>query len=338
MVESLIELSNLNGVSGHENDVREYIKSRISPLADTVRVDNLGSVIAFKKGKIGEKTVLITAHMDEVGLIVSSITDTGFLKFKPVGNIDTRNIVSKCVKVGNDVDGILGMKAIHLQQRAEREKVVASKDLYIDIGAKDKADALKRVKLGDYVSFSTKAFRLGKNICGKALDGRSGCACLIELMKNEYDHDVYFIFTAQREVGMRGAMTAAHGIKADRALVIEGIESADMYGAKDREQTAKLGGGVCVDFMDKYAIPDRRMTERLYEFLNNAGIDVQKKQSAIGLTDAGGIQRSREGVATVCIAVPVRYSHTPTCVISENDLDAATRAAEIFAGKAGDVF
>ena len=244
MVEALIELSNLNGVSGHENDVREYIKSCISPLADSVRTDNLGSVIAFKKGKTGEKTVLISAHMDEVGFIISSVTDTGFLKFKPVGNIDTRNVVSKCVKVGNDVDGVLGMKAIHLQQKEEREKVVGFKDLYIDIGAKNKADALKRVKLGDCVSFSSKASRLGKNICGKALDGRSGCACLIELMKKEYDNDVYFVFTAQREVGMRGAMTAAHGINADRALVIEGIESADMYGVKDKEIAAKLGGGV----------------------------------------------------------------------------------------------
>ena len=338
MVESLIELSDLNGVSGHENDVREYIKSRISPLADEIRTDNLGSVIAFKKGKTGEKTVLIAAHMDEVGLIVSSVTDEGFLKFKPVGNIDARNIVSKCVKIGNDVDGVLGMKAIHLQQKEEREKVVAAKDLYIDIGAKNKTDALKRVKLGDYVSFATKAFRLGSNICGKALDGRSGCACLIELMKQEYDNDVYFIFTAQREVGMRGAMTAAHGIKADRALVIEGVEAADMYGVKDKEVTARLGCGVCVDFMDKHAIPDRRMAESLYQFLEYAGVNAQRKQSATGLTDAGGIQRSREGVATACIAVPVRYSHTPACMISKKDLDAAMRAAEIFIGKAGDLF
>lgn len=338
MVESLIELSDLNGVSGHENDVREYIKSRISPFADSVRVDNLGSVIAFKKGKTSGKTVLITAHMDEVGLIVSNITETGFLKFKPVGNIDTRNIVSKCVKVGNGVDGVLGMKAIHLQQKEEREKVVGFKDLYIDIGAKNMADAQRRVKLGDYVSFSTKAFRLGRSICGKALDGRSGCACLMELMKNEYDNDVFFVFTAQREVGMRGAMTAAHGIKADYALVIEGIEAADMYGVKDKEIAARLGNGVCVDFMDKYAIPDRRMTAQLYEFLENAGVAVQKKQSAAGLTDAGGIQRSREGVATACIAVPVRYSHTPACVMSEKDLDAAASAADIFIRKAGDVF
>ncbi len=335
MVEAVIELSNLNGVSGNENAVREYILERISPLADVIRVDNFGSIIAFKKGKRSDKTVILSAHMDEVGFIVSKITDTGFVKFKSVGEFDTRNIVSKCVKIGSaGVDGVIGMKAVHLQKKDEREKTVEIKDLYIDIGAKNRSDAQKRVKPGDYISFPPSAARLGRYIRGKALDSRAGCACLLKLMEQQYDNDVYFIFTAQREIGMRGAAAAMYGINAGRALVIEGIESADMYGVKDKDITAKIGGGVCVDFMDKFAMPDARMTKRFYELLKNAGISVQEKHNAIGLTDAGGIQRACEGIVTACIAVPVRYSHTQSCVIAGSDLEAAVNAARIFAGKA----
>ncbi len=339
MVETVIALSNLNGVSGGEDDVRAYILKHAKKFADTVRVDNIGSVIAFKKGTSGEKTVMLSAHIDEAGFIISGVTDSGFLKFKTVGSIDARSIISKCVSIyGRGENGIIGMKAVHLQKKDERERAVEAKELYIDIGAKNKSDALKRVKIGDYVSFLPNAEKAGGYIRGKALGGRAGCACLMRLMEKKFENDVYFLFTAQREVGMRGAACAAHGINADRALVIDYTESADMYGVKEKDAVAHLGGGVCVDFMDKNAIPDVRMTQRFYEFLKNAGINVQKKQSASGLTDAGGIQQSGHAKTAVCLTIPVRYAHTQACMISEEDIKAAAFAAEIFTGRAGDVF
>lgn len=345
MAELLTELSDLNGVSGSEKHVRDFIISRIRPYADEIRVDAIGSIIAFKKGSNGGKTLLLLTNMDEVGCIISDITEDGFLKFKTVGDFDTRNIISKCVKinasssVSNDgTDGIIGMKAIHLQKKEEREATAVAKDLYIDIGAKSKKGAQKRVRLGDYVSFSTKAFRLGNKICGKALDSRAGCACMIELMKEEYENDIYFVFASQREIGMRGAQCAAHGIKADRALIIESAESADMHGVKKEETAAKIGEGVCVNFMDKYAICDKTLTESYLAELKKERVKVQVRQNVQGLTDTGGVQLCTEGTATACLTLPVRYAHTPSCIISEEDVKALGQAANVFIRKAGKKF
>ncbi|MCD8391252.1 MAG: M42 family peptidase [Firmicutes bacterium] len=336
MVELLRELSNLNGVSGHENAVRNYIIAAVEPYSDSVRVDNMGNVIAFKKGRTGAKTKLIAAHTDEIGLIISGITDDGYLKFKAVGEVDTRHIIAKCVRIDSGIEGVgvvngvLGMKAIHLQKREEREKTADISSLYIDIGAKNRKQAEKRVKLGDYAAFATEFEDAGGRVWGKALESRIGCACLIELMENDYDDDVYFAFTSQREVGMRGAYTAAYGLDIDEALVLEGTESADMYGAKPEETAAKLGGGVCVEFIDRYAIPDRRLTSELYNALKDAKIAAQEKKSARGLTDAGAFQRCAGGIKTACAAVPVRYAGTPACMAAKSDIEAMKQAAQLF--------
>lgn len=333
MVELLEELSNLSGVSGNEGTVRDFIISRITPYADEISVDGIGSVIAFKKGNNSGRTLLLSAHMDEVGFIISGITEDGFLKFKSVGKCDTRNIISKCVKINDSVDGIIGMKAIHLQKKDERESTVAVKDLFIDIGAKSKKAAQKRVKLGDYVSFTTKAFRLGNNICGKAIDGRAGCACLIELMKHEYDDDIYFVFTAQREVGMRGAFASVYDIKADAALVIEGTETADMYGVKDSEKSAELGKGVCISLVDEKAILNPQLTEKLKAALEKAKVDVQIKRRTDNLSDTGAVQQVMGGRITVSVALPVRYAHTPCVMTAETDINALLKVANVFIGK-----
>ena len=337
MVELLAKLSNLNGVSGCENDVRNFILSQIKPYADDIRVDNMGNIIALKKGKSGKRNILLSAHMDEVGFIVSKISDDGFIKFKNVGDVEIRNIVSKCVKINNTIDGILGMKAIHLQKKEERETVVKTKDLYIDIGAKDKDEAKKRVSLGDYVSFSTKAFFAGDKIIGKALSSRCGCVCLMDAMKYEYEDNIYFTFTAQREVGMRGASVVAYGLDIDMALVIDAVESGDMYGVDKNNKTADTGFGVCVDFMDKYSILNNTLSNKIFYEFKSANIDVQKKHSSISLTDAGAIQRSCNGVLTACILIPVRYYHTPAEMVSKKDIFAMKSAVDLFIKKAGEL-
>lgn len=336
MAELLEILSNLNGVSGNENDVRNFIINEIGPYADDIKTDNMGNVISFKKGRIGKHTLFVSAHMDEVGFIISKITDDGFLKFKPVGNVEIRNIISKCIKINNTVDGIIGMKAIHLQKKDERETAVKTKELYIDIGAKDKDEAKNRIKLGNYVSFSTKAFNSGDKVIGKALTSRVGCACLIDAIKKEFDDNVYFAFTSQREVGMRGASVAAYGLKIDYALILDAVEAADMYGVEKHNVTAALGNGVCVDFMDKYAILNKTLSEKIFDELKSREVPVQKKQSSIGLTDAGAIQRSCEGIVTACITIPVRYYHTPCEMVSKKDISAMYDTLDLFIKRAGE--
>lgn len=337
MADLLEKLCKLNGVSGNENKVREYILDKITPHTDNIRIDNMDNIIAFKRGKNSKRTLFVCAHMDEVGMILSQITDEGFLKFKSVGDIDSRNIVSKCVKVDNEVDGILGMKAIHLQKREERDNTVDVKDLYIDIGAKDKDDAKKRVSLGDYISFSDTFYKTDTKIFSKALDSRIACACLIELLENEYENDIYFAFTTQSKVGMRGASVAAYGLDIDAALVIDGFDSMDVYDAKPFEVSSELGKGVCVDFMDKNAILRTDITDRLISTLQSNGIKCQKNRNTKTLTDAGAISRTADGIETVCIGVPVRYLNTPVTVADISDMDALKKAVKIFLNKSEEI-
>lgn len=202
MDELLKKLSDACGVSGNENEVRNIILNGASKYAE-VHIDSIGNVIAYKKGKVGNKKIMLASHMDEVGLMVSYIEDNGFIKFKPVGGIDQRVLLAKRVKIGKDnVMGVIGVKAIHLQSPAERGNVVPLSSMYIDVGATSRDNS--GVKVGDYVSFVTEFEEFGNNkIKGKALDDRLGCRALLELMKNEYNDDIYFCFTSQEEVGMR---------------------------------------------------------------------------------------------------------------------------------------
>ena len=227
------ELCNLSGVSGNETEVRNFIKEQITPYADEIKVDNIGNLIALKKGNSSKK-VMLSAHTDEVGFIISGINDKGFLEFKTVGGIDTRVIISKKVLVGTKkIPGVIGMKAIHLQKKSERETVPEVSSLYIDIGAKDKDEALEYVKIGDYVSFDTCFAEMScDTIKAKAIDDRAGCAILMELIKKPVKYDTYFCFTVQEEVGLRGARVAAHRIMPDIALVIESTTCNDVYGCE----------------------------------------------------------------------------------------------------------
>ncbi len=337
MAEILKELCLLPGVSGNETSVRNYIIESIKPYADSISVDNMGNIIAYKKGAAGKRTLMLTAHMDEVGFIVSGVTDSGYIKFKAVGDIDTRNIVSKCVRINNFTAGVIGMKAIHLQKKDEREKTVDIRDLYIDIGEKSKKKAIKRVSLGDYVTFETQYLKAGQKISVKALDSRVGCYVLLDMIKDSYKDDMYFVFTAQKEVGMRGASVASYGLSPDAVLVLDGFESADMYGAKENEVIMRLGGGVCVDFMDRFAIPDKRLTDNLCRAVSDAKIPVQKRRSSTGMSDAGEIITCAGGVLTACIGVPVRYAHTPQCMVHLQDIKAMKNAAMLFAHELEDI-
>lgn len=322
MAELMKELSTVNGVSGNEDKVRKLITEKISDKADEIIVDALGNVIALKKGKKSGKKIMFITNMDETGFIVSEITDKGYLKIKSVGKTDDRVIISKKVVIGDGEKGIIGMKAIHLQKKSERESTVDVEDLFVDIGASSKKDAEKRVSLGDYIAFDSEFYDIGKRIRGKALD-RMGCVCLINAMDTECEYDTYFVFSAQRETGARGAAAAAHRIRPDLAVVVTTEESADMYGVSSEEKAAALGGGVIIDTADKYSVKDAELVSRVRKAAENAG-GYQNGGKNRGITLVNAVQTAAEGCAAVSIGIPCRYSHTPMCMMDKRDIEEAS--------------
>lgn len=325
------ELTQLDGVSGNEHVVRGFIKERITEYADEVITDSIGNLIALKRG-IPDKKVMIAAHMDEVGFIISGVTEKGFLEFKTVGGIDTRVIISKKVRIGkNAVKGVIGMKAIHLQKPAERETVPQVRDIFIDIGANSREEALKLVNLGDYAAFDTDFEELGEgSIKAKAIDDRAGCAVLMELIKQPVKYDTYFVFTVQEEVGLRGAGVAAYRINPDIALVLEATTCSDVFGSEEDEYVTSMGGGVAVSFMDMRTIVNADYHKWLFNTAKSAGIPVQYKRSASGGNDAGKIHLTRGGVKTASLSVPCRYLHSPCGIASMNDVSAMYDLTRIF--------
>lgn len=332
------ELCEISGVSGNEKAVREVIKERIADFADEITVDTIGNLIALKKGDSSKK-IMLSAHTDEVGFIVSGINEKGFLEFKTVGGIDTRVIISKRVLVGEEkVPGVIGMKAIHLQKRSERESVPEVSGLYIDIGAKSKEDALSKVKLGDYVSFDTAFEMLSQDTFkAKAIDDRAGCAILMELIKKPVKYDTYFCFTTQEEVGLRGARIAAQSLIPDVALVIEATTCSDVYGCEEHQYVTNMGGGAVVTFMDRTTIVDKKLREWLYNTAKRENIPVQYKRTTAGGNDAGRIHLAGEGVKTASLSVATRYLHSPAGIASMKDVCAVMNLAQIFLDRIDEV-
>ena len=331
----LKELTCIPGVSGSEGRVREFILSKIKENVDEVVIDSIGNLIC-KICAAGESTkkVMVSAHMDEVGLIVSKIEENGFLKFKSVGGIDTRVMISKKVRIGeSEVSGVIGAKAIHLQKKAERETVPEESSLYIDIGAKDKEDAQKYVKIGDYCVFDSDYVEFGDGfIKAKALDDRLGCACLISLAqeKKKYPFDLYLAFTVQEEVGLRGARVAANRINPDVAIVLEGTTCSDVYGTEEKDYSTKAGGGAALSIIDRSTYYDKELTRALFDTAKKNGILVQYKQTATGGNDAGAISLSSGGVRAAAISVPARYIHSPSSVIKKTDYEAVKNLIHTF--------
>ncbi|MBE7036755.1 MAG: M42 family metallopeptidase [Ruminococcaceae bacterium] len=320
----LSELTALPGVSGNENAVRTYIKKRIEPFCDRIDIDSMGNMMCFKKGTGNtRKTLMLCAHMDEVGLIVSRITEEGFLKFKTVGSIDPRVLVSKRVLVGEEgLPGVIGRKAIHLLSPDERKKAPKVKELYVDFGAKNKKEAEKQVSVGDYIVFDSEYHEFGDGLVkAKALDDRVGCGALLELAKESCAWDVCFAFTVQEETGLRGARLCARRVQPDLAVVLEGTTCSDIPGTDHNMVSTKLGGGAAISFVDGTTSFNRKLVAWLYQLGQENQIPVQYKQTATGGNDAGIIHVSAGGILVASISVPARYIHSPSSVISLRDYE-----------------
>lgn len=330
MMELLKKLCRTDGVSGDEQRVAQMIYEEIQPLADYVEIDPMGNVLALKRGASHDKTVMAAAHMDEVGLIVKKITKEGFLKFETVGGVDSRVLLGKRVYVGPDrVPGVVGVKAIHLQSREERQKAVPEDKMYIDIGAPDEETALRHVELGDYIAFDQQFIHFGQGfVRAKALDDRAGCAILVELMKQPLRWDTWFVFTVQEEIGLRGSTVAAERIHPDEALIIETTTCADFTGCEEPDWVSKAGAGAVVSVMDRSTIYNQEMVLRAVEAAKGAGIPYQMKRSIAGGNDSGAVHRSGTGVKTLALSIPCRYLHSPSSVISLEDMNSVYRLSQ----------
>lgn len=329
----LKELCLLNGTSGDEGSVREYIINQINGYCD-YKVDNLGSVIAFKKGRnTPAKKVMFSAHMDEVGFIITSITDDGYLKFASVGGIDSKVCLDRVVKI-NDLKGVIGLKPVHQLSDSEREATPKFSELYIDIGAENKEQAESHISLGDYAYFSSDYYELGNGfIKSKALDDRIGCMLLIELIKKELEYDTYFCFNVQEEVGLRGAYCTSYSVQADISIVLEATTAADLCGVSGGDRVCVLGDGPVVSFMDGRTIYDKELYNLVFDIANKSGIKIQTKTAIAGGNDAGAIQTSGKGSRVLAVSLPCRYIHSASSVVKSIDIDETRKLLSVILTK-----
>ena len=255
----LKRLCTADGISGDEEEVRNIILEEIRPYADKVDVDNMGNILVFKKGKqTPKKKLLLSAHMDEVGFIVTDILDNGCIKFACVGGINDSAAFAKQVKIGkNKIPGVVNLRPVHILKPDERTKNPPIDSLQIDIGAKDKAEAEQYVSLGDSIVFDALYENKDGRIIAKAIDDRFGCLVLIEMLRSELMYDMYFSFVVQEEIGLRGARAAAYTLAPDCAVVVEATTAADVPYAEDEKKVCCVGKGAVVSFMDRSTIYDK---------------------------------------------------------------------------------
>ena len=323
----LKELCLINGTSGDEGKVRDYIITQIKDYCE-YSVDNLGSIIAYKKGKKAPKQkISINAHMDEVGFIVTGITDDGYLRFTSVGGIDSRVCLDRIVTVGKKaVKGVIGDKAFHLLSSDEKDRCPSFDDLLIDIGATSKDEAEQYVSLGDFAYFDCDYVELGNGyIKAKALDDRIGCMLMIELIKSELEYDTVFCFNVQEEVGLRGSKCTSYAVDADIAIVLESTTAADLDGVSGANRVCVLGDGPVISYMDNRTIYDRELFGLGFTVAKENNIPAQTKTAVAGGNDAGAIQTSGDGARVMAISLPTRYIHSGASVVKASDIDETRR-------------
>ncbi|MCI5752093.1 MAG: M42 family peptidase [Oscillospiraceae bacterium] len=328
------ELCELDGASGGEGRVREYILDKIKDSCDSITVNPLGCIIAEKKGrKPADSRVMISAHMDEVGFIITDIRSDGTLSFTAVGGIDADVCAGRQVTV-NGLDGVIGTVAVHNLSEEKRKKPVSFDDLYIDIGADSREEAEENVSRGDYAHFvcgyevSEEGF-----VTAKAIDDRAGCAIMIDMITNDVlEHDCVFTFVTQEEVGLRGSRTAAFTVDPDFAIVLEATTAADIPLSEGDKKCCFCGKGAVISYMDRSTIYDRELYDTANRLAAENDILCQTKLVVAGGNDSGAIHITRGGIRTAAISVPCRYLHSPSCTAKLSDIDAVYGLAVKLAG------
>ena len=321
MKELLKKLSEACGISGFEDDIREILKEELSDCVDEMETDLMGNLITTHKGNQDKPSVMLASHMDEIGLMVSYIDDDGFLRFVKIGGINDQMLLNQKVYVKTekgDIPGIIGSKPPHITSASEAKKIITYKNMFIDIGAKDRKQAKELVSIGD-------------------LDNRVGCAVMAQVMK-EYDGDVtvYGVGTVQEEVGLKGAKTSAFKLNPDMAIALDVTIAGDHPGVKEEEAYIKAGKGTVISLTDasgRGLITHPMMKKLLVEAAEEAGIDYQVEVGDGGTTDATAIHLTREGIATATLSSGSRYIHTPISVVSLKDMDDTVKLIIAFLNK-----
>jgi len=330
--ENLEKLSNACGVTGRENQVRDLMIQFMKPYVDEITVDRLENVIAVKHGKPKLPKIMLAAHMDEVGLMVKTINKDGFLQFTKIGGIDDRILLAQKVNVHTKkgaFPGIIGSKPPHIQKEEERKKIVHFDDLFIDIGADGKDEAInKGVSIGDPVSFDVKYESLGNDVVmGKAFDNRAGCAAMVEALKllEKTEWSVCAVGTVQEEVGLRGAGTAAFGVDPDVAIALDVTVAGDVPGVREFDTSVKMGKGPALTVSDSGLITHPKVLRWLLDTAEEEIIPIQLESGLLGSTDAARISITRQGIPCGAVSIPTRYIHSPTGVLNLRDIEKSAK-------------
>ena len=323
-IELLKEICQVAGAPGHEQLVREIVIRETQKLADEVRVDNMGNVIAIKKGKESKK-VMIGAHMDEIGFIVTHIDDNGFVFFHTLGGFDPKTLTSQRVIIHGkeDIMGVMGSKPIHLMSPEDRNKVPKVKDYFIDTG-RTKKELDKIISVGDTITRERELIEMGSCINCKSLDNRVSVYILIEMLREMKDippYDVYGVFTVQEEIGIRGANVSAMKINPDFGFGLDTTIAFDTPGSTKKEQVSALGEGACIKVMDSSTVCDYRMVRYMKYISEKKNIKTQLEILPAGGTDTAGIQRMNPGGSIAgAVSIPTRHIHQVIEMVHKEDV------------------
>jgi len=314
------------GAPGFEKKIRDLIIKEVTPLVDDVQIDNMGNVMAIKKGQ-SDQRVMVAAHMDEIGFVVTHIDDEGFIRFKPLGGFDPKTLTSQRVIVHGkkDLIGAMGTKPIHIMTADERNKVVQLDDYVIDLGLKKK-EVEKYVSIGDSVTRDRECIEMGDCINSKSLDNRISVFILIEALRalknKKVPYDIYGTFTVQEEVGLRGAISSAHHIDPDYGIALDVTIAYDMPPAQPHEMITKLGEGTAIKVLDGSSICDYRMVQFMKNTAKKHKIKWQLEVLPMGGTDTAGVQRyGKKGSIAGAISIPLRNMHQTIEMAHKKDVD-----------------
>jgi len=326
-IEILKKLCQLPGVPGFEQAVRNYLLQELKPYADELSIDPMGNLLACYKGT-SNKTLMFSAHMDEIGFIVQHIDDEGFIKFLPLGGFDAKTLTSQRVTIHGktDVVGVMGSKPIHLMSPEERNQPAKIKDYFIDTGLK-KSEVLELIEIGDPITRERELIKMGPCINAKSLDNRISVFVLLEAFKKmkqeKFDCTIYAVFTVQEELGLRGARTVAHKISPDFAINIDTTIAFDVPGAQTHEFVSRLGEGVAIKIMDQSVMCDYRMVKFIKKIAMDQQIKWQNELLPAGGTDTSAIQMAGDGCICGAISIPTRHIHQVIEMVHESDVNAA---------------
>lgn len=307
-------LSETPGAPGFEEKIREVVVAEITPFVDSVSVDNMGNVTAFRKGNSNKK-LMLAAHMDEIGFMVTHIDDNGFLRFAPLGGFDPKTLTAQRVIVHGtkDIIGVMGCKPIHVMSPEEREKKIKLTDFFVDLGM-PKEQVVEIVEIGTPITRQRELIEMGDCVNGKSLDNRISVFVLIEAIKavknDILPFDTYFVFTVQEEVGLRGAQVATLAIQPDIAIAIDTTIAFDLPGSTPSEQVTKLGSGPAIKIMDASVVTHPKMVRFLKKTADENNIPWQAEILQAGGTDTAMLQKMVAGGAIAgAISIPTRHLH-----------------------------